>query len=264
MGVPRVQSTLSLLAIALVFGAAASLAEGAIIITPGAGGGNPDENLLLFTGPGVATGPSPMVVGRTNHTGTLMDVFSGDSSVNLLGKGGQSLVTGDLDQGTPPARDTVPFGSTGVQLFLADPDLVFSDLKFDVFAVDDGILQIKVEGIEIGPGPAFTLTESFGLSKNGANFFRVHDDGLAPLQGVAKVTLTTYCGSTAVDLIDELKQIRVGGIQSRQGQPVPQIPEPSTAAVWVVVGALGATLVWGERRRRVSVGSQEARCDASR
>ncbi|MCR4413663.1 MAG: hypothetical protein NUV77_14675 [Thermoguttaceae bacterium] len=255
MGAPRVQSTLSLLAIAWVLGAASSPAEGAVIITPGSGGGNPDENLLLFTGPGVVTGPSPIIVGRTNHTGTLMDVFSGDNSVNLLGKGGQSLVTGDLDLSTPPPHDTLPFGSTGVQLYLADPDLVFSDLKFDVFAVDDGTLEIKVEGIEIGPGPAFTLTESFSLSKNGSNFFRVQDDGLAPLQGVAKVTLTTYTGSTAVDLIDELKHIRVGGIQSRQGQPVPQIPEPAAIAVWGLVGALGAVLVWGRTRRRFSSAS---------
>ncbi len=261
MSSPRVRSLL-LLHVALLLGVWCSAAEATIIITSGSGGGNPDEN-LLFTGSGVVNGPAPTVVGRTNQTGTLVNVFSGSSSINLnlIGSGGQARVTGDFDASTPQPNDRLPFGSSGVQLFLADPNLLFTDLKFDVFAVANGTLEIAVEGVDIGPDTPFSpIVQTFNISKNGSNFFRVRDDGLSPLQGIAKVTLTTFAGATATDLIDPMKHIRVGGIRSRDDgddddddddQQIEQIPEPAAFAVWLLAGGLGAALTW--RRVRSSV-----------
>jgi hypothetical protein len=190
-----------LTAILLIFslGLAAPRASATIIIYSTPGAVQPEENLILQD-----TGYPPTgnpVYGLTNQSATIFKIM-GSETLTLPANG--------------QARVEAANASTYIwaKFDAADPLLYFKLFEANVNVT--GTPTITVSVTEPGSGGTTLYTYTGG---SGQNFFGVKAiDG----QLIDFITVST----SPSESIEDIKQIRVGGIGGIQGNPV--IPEPST------------------------------------
>jgi hypothetical protein len=200
----KVASIASIAALALC-----SVANAQVNVLVGPGNVEGDEN-VLFNDPSLPRTGS-LVQGHTNQTDTIVDFFGAGETLEgetLNGQGGQSrlkAVDGEFDQ---------------LSVRLSDPNLSFTSLILNVNAVKDGQITFNINNSFSQTFDVFTED----LDKNGQNFFRIIAD---PGTTISQVSLTSTVG------ISDIKQFRIGGIQSNN-----PVPEPASMAA-IATGLIG-------------------------
>jgi len=126
-----------------------------------------------------------------------------------------------------------------LSIYLAS-GLVFDRLVFNVDAESDGEIEITAEDDQ-----GNTFVEVLPLDASGQNFFNIDSDAA---QQISRVEFTSTVGVSVTEL-DQIRQVRVGGI-SEFGEQPPDIPEPGT------VFSLGAGLIalglWHRRKAKLT------------
>jgi hypothetical protein len=209
----------------------ASNVSAGVIVIPGPGGGNPAEN-LLFNQPGLELGPALTIQGATNQSNAVLDIMSINDML-LVGNGGQARVEGDGGASFTGVMfipsSNPPVGLNGM--------VSFTDIKFNIDASADGTLLIDVF---LNGSNTATSFGPFDLDENGENFFLIISFGG---DVITKVTLTA-----SGDIIEQIRQIRLGGVETSNGNG--EIPEPGALSLWAVVGIAGALGFAGRKLRR--------------
>ena len=213
-------------AAALVLGASAAGAAPVITVEQGPTSAGDTDN-ILFHGQGTVD-QGLVVTGRANQGDLLFDVVSNDSTELLVATANGQAVVKALDGGT--------FSDITFQGH--EPGFGFAKIAFSLSFEIDG--QVTITATE---ADGDVVSETFDGDKNLEKFFALaSDSGL-----LTSVTISGDAG------IDEIKHIRVGGIEAA-GEPggggVPVIPLP--ASVWSGIAMLSAVGVaqWARRRRR--------------
>ena len=179
---------------------------------------NPDENVLL-TG-GVL---DFIVLGLTNQTATQVNFLS-DENI-FAPSNGQARIKADDGE------------FTFLDITLADPGLGFTAFEFNLDAVADGKVTLTFfDQFNNAVG------DSFGLNRNGSNFFNATATG--------GDLITRVLVSSSVGLSD-IAQVRLGvGPIDRDGGGGQAVPEPATWAMMILgFGGVGSLM----RRRRAVV-----------
>jgi hypothetical protein len=211
---------------ALVMLGFATTASASITIFDGAGGVQPDEN-IVFNGSGVVVGPGDTVTGRTNQNSYLLDMFSSSVIAANEAQGQAKVVSGESD-GT---FADLSFGN------FRDPSgptpLTIQALEFNILANIDGFVTIDVWYDPSGVGDADeTLTTN--LNGNGQNFFSVFIDS----DNEAGFGLVKITSSNPGDNFSEVRQIRIQAV-----------PEPASLLVWSLLGMGGVSCAIWRRRQ---------------
>jgi hypothetical protein len=212
-------------------------AKAGVIFTAGPGGGNPDEN-LLFNANGLTLNGTT-INGNTNNTNSVLDIVSVANPLQTLqGNGGQATVNrfgggafGSIELAAHPG--VVPNG--------LNPIMSFTDIKFNI----DSIIDVT-NGLTLSAYNGNTLlgSQTFDLDAQGQNFFRVTTTGTD--------VLTRVRLSVAGNYFDEIRQIRLGGIDNGGGggggsSTNSVVPEPASVVAFGLVAGLGTL---GARLRR--------------
>lgn len=196
------------IAIASALFIAVPMASASIIVQEGVVGGSGDvDNLLSNACTGNITGPATTVQGclNTDH-GFLVNLTSDE---NLLISGGQASLK---------AQDG---GFSFLNIALSEPDYTFGKLQLNINASNNGSIYFSGD-----PGGDSDL---FGLSKNGQNWFTITGENFS------SISFFTTIDIDSIDLVADLKQIRLGGIKMPD---VVTVPEPSTLGL-LGLGLLG-------------------------
>lgn len=204
---------------ALLVGTSAA-ANAAIIFEAAPGFVQPDEN-LLFNDEGLFTGPGLTIEGATNQTNT---VFGLTGTVNLVAPSqGQARVEDEQSTG---------FNSLVIQA-LAD-DTFFAEFEANLNASADGVATVLAID-SLGMGYNF----SFDIDAAGQNFF-----GLQATEGtlIRSVLITTDAS------LDDVRQIRLGGITTDDGSTPPDNSVPEPTSLLLMGSALVAARVVSRRR----------------
>lgn len=214
-------ATAALLALALP--AAAS-----VIITSGPGVLQPAENVLFNNGP--VAGLS--LLGITNQTNTLVRFTGGET---LIAAGGQAR----LDTMDDTISSPFTFNSRTNQLVgvdLADAGLAFTQTEFRLFG---------------GTATSATLTFVDTAGEVFTQSLAIPSSGFFSAQAIDG-QLIDYFSIAANGTIDDVRQVRIGGVTAigGGGSGNAVVPEPATWAMMIVgFGAAGAMM----RRRRAVV-----------
>lgn len=207
-------------ATAIVLFGVASSARADIIIVAGGIPGNPDEN-ILFNDPGLTT-TGLTVEGITNTTGVIFTLTENSEQVSTPSNG----------QARVAAADGGAYNYLLIQP--QDPSLVFEQLEANVNlnlpGNDTTNIRITATGSE-------TKILNF-TGGPGQNFFNVY---VILSQYVSSVLIETTSG----DFIEDVRQVRVGGVQS---QPESQVSEP--VSLLLLGGGLSAAAALARRRRK--------------
>jgi hypothetical protein len=182
-----------------------------LLLSPGLVGGSGDVDNVLFNQPDTTT--DNVVTGQLNSGGELVQFTSNEN-----------IIADPNGQARLEATD----GSfTFVQFGLADPNLGFSKVQFNIDAATDGTANIF-------------LLDQFGhtfefdnqtLTGSGENFFTGYS---LDNQVMVQVTIDSTVQMTG---ISDLQQVRLG--PTELGGPPPQeLPEPTTLAL-LGLGLLG-------------------------
>jgi len=234
MNLHRALVSLAIPALTVALG---GVVEAGIVVTIGPGGGNPDEN-VLYNKSGLVTSGS-VVQGATNQTDRVVDITP-NQAITLNAAGGQARIEqlgGAAFNGamfTPHSANNLPAGLNVLG--------AFTDFKFNVNATVNGLVDIVVNGLNSSNAAISQSLLGAPLDKNGENFFRIIADSG---DVITKVTVTANG-----DIIQEFKQVRLGGLVGPDlapipGPPVPDpppVPEPTSILVWGVLAAAGAAL----------------------
>jgi hypothetical protein len=167
------------------------------------------------------TGPAPFVVQgclNVDHS-RLVDMSTNNATGLHYGSGGQAVVVGGPD-GTPDL-----FGDLKIYF---DDGGTFAKLVLNI-----NMAQRESGYVQFSDG---TSTSALFALGNGSNFFTITNGGFS---FISFQTYSDAAGSTPVEIVENVKQIRIGG-------PGIEVPEPGTLAL------LGFALAgFGFRRRRI-------------
>ncbi|MES2465370.1 MAG: PEP-CTERM sorting domain-containing protein [Armatimonadota bacterium] len=206
-------------ALTLAFIAPAANAD--IIFYSTAGAIQPEQNVLL-----PADQVSTTILGFTNQTNTAVVFTQPTAAENLTTPAnGQARIT-SFDSPNPSytsLRTSLTGGNT-FSLFEANPNFLNGGITFTV-----GVVENNNQ----------TSTQSF-TSGNGQSYFGVQ----AILgQRISYIDITGPANS-----IVDVRQIRIGGIQTSNGTPI--VPEPSEwMAMGMAAASVGGLMVRARRRR---------------
>lgn len=174
----------------------ASGAQAIIIITPGPGNFQDDEN-ILYNEPGLLDN-GPLVQGISNRTRFIVDIDQANE-----------------DLSTPPhgqARvDSMDGSFRAMTLRLNDPTATFQTLIWNIDPELDGSVTFRITRTG-----GSTHVQSFNLDGNGQNFFRIR------AQGESMLSARLESSREVMDV----KQIRIGGI----------VPEPASVIALAIAG----------------------------
>lgn len=180
----------------------ASPALATIDIHNAPGAVQPEENVLLTDG----TGHS--VFGETNqtHTGVTFTSLANGVDLNAFASGQARVdaVGGPLDTLTFSLTD----GGT------------FDKVEFDLHKAMDATGSVTVTFL--GSFAGGSTSETFDLG-NGNNWFS------AETTGGDRISAVTF--DTSGLGVDDLRQVRLGGILTAAGTPIPAVPEPASWAM---------------------------------
>lgn len=179
----------------------------------------PPEN-ILFNGPGLTT------------TGTTIEGVTNQSSTLISVEGSETLVTPAQGQ----ARVEAVIGGFEWATFdPSSPELFFTEFEANVLLLTNTTVFLKVVdnlGVE--------WSASYPGSKNGQNYFSV---------GTISNQLIDWLEIRVTgEGIDDIRQIRIGGLQSGPEDEEPPVPAPEPASL--ALFGLGLTLVARRLRRR--------------
>jgi hypothetical protein len=226
-----------LFTIALLSG---NIAEAGVVFTVGPGGGNPAEN-VLYNQSGLVTGPAPVIMGATNQTSVVLNIDGQGTNLTIHGGGQASVVS---DSGDP--YSSVLFTPNGSPPPGLNALASFTDFKLNINATANGTVSFSVNN------GAF-VSGALPLDKNGENFFRITASG----SDVITSLLVTASGS----IIDNIKQIRIGGLTGIGPNPLPNpiiepeiAPEPASLLAWGFLAATGAMVTRIRRRLLANAG----------
>lgn len=171
-----------------------SAAQAIIIITPGPGNFEGDEN-ILFNEPGLLNN-GPVIQGITNQSRFIVDFF--DAGEDLISpSGGQARV------------EAVDGGFHNMTMQMHEAGMVFHTLIWNINAVEAGTVTFRVG--RTGGAPH---VETFNLVQGGQNFFRFSALGESMI----------WVRFESVPEVSDVKQIRIGGI----------VPEPASVIALTV------------------------------
>lgn len=195
--------------------AAPAVAAADIVFWFSPGAVQPEEN-VEFNEPGlVAEGTT--VTGATNQSATVVEI-----------EGSEILVTPSAGQARAEAKDG---GFEWARLDLMRPDLFFTEFEANLNLLDDTAVTLTA-----ADNFGHEYSTSFSGDGGGENFFAV---SVVSDQLIDWIEIRVSGENT-----QDLRQIRIGGIQTEDGVPV--VPEPG-ALMLLGAGLIGAA--FGLRRK---------------
>ena len=211
----------------------AAPASAAIVLAPGGSAIQPAENLLFNNDPvnGLA------IAGLTNQTDTLVTVTGGET---LVGNGGQARVE------AADGRISSAFSYQGLsgQLLgfdFADTSQAFNAAEFKIF-------------VGRGTATVLTLTAFSTQGQMAQQTFAIPSSGFFNLDATGGDLIDRF-SFAANGSVEDVRQIRIGGVQAISQAVVTGVPEPATWAMLILgFAALGAAL----RARRAATRAPSA------
>jgi hypothetical protein len=211
----------SLLAVAFAAALVAAPAGAAVILGTGAGAVQPDENLLFNNNP--ANGLA--IIGITNQSDTLVTVIGGEP---LVGNGGQARVEAADDR----ISSAFTYQGLSGQLLgfdFADTARAFTQAEFKVF-------------VGHGTATVLTLTAFTTQGQQVQQAFDIPSSGFFYLDATNGDLIDRF-SFAANGSLEDVRQIRIGGVQEISQSISAAVPEPATWAMMILgFGGLGAAL----------------------
>jgi hypothetical protein len=165
----------------------------------------PDEENILFNGPGSTPGPSLTVTGRTNQTSTVV-AFTSDENLTTPPNGQADVVA-------------VDGAFRLLSVYLQDGG-TFGDLIFNL-NTPNALTGTALITVDTTTG---TSTYNFGVN-NGQNFLTILASDATRINKVTIDSRTTNTDLKAID-IDDGRQFRISGLGATP------VPEPGTLALF--------------------------------
>ena len=224
--------------------ATAGFALGGVMIEKGPASSVPDETIVFNRNGLTLSGET--ITGATNQSNYVLDITGSPVGETIQASDGyvKNFPDGSVPyQGlvfTPNADGT--FTNPDLQNFEA-----FGYFKIDVDANGNGKLLVEVDGLDSTFNPIATESKVFDLDKYGHNYFRVKSDDIRITQ-VSITSLAAGGNMAPVPLIKKLKRIWIGDFYV-DGPPDPDpdpgpgpppgtaVPEPTSVAMWLVIGS---------------------------
>lgn len=202
-----------------------AVASAGIIITPGVDNSGTD-NVVSNPCDSHITGPALMVQGCLNSNHSFFINFTGDELMQI--NGGQSSI------------EAVDGAFSYLNIALADPGWTYSKLLINIDATNTANGFVTFTGL---PGGS---SSPWALDPNGQNKFIITGEDFS------SVSFITNVGVTAVDLVADVKQVRIGGIeQPPETPPDNPAPAPGTPGfLGLGLGLLGLRAMNNKRRSR--------------
>ena len=213
------------LSVALLL-ASAFTVQADIIVQQG-GGNFDDENVLFQADEDVSGNPIP---GITNQTGTLVTFTTTDLLGLFAPSQGQARIEGGLDANEDPTL----YSNLGIDL--ANGSLFFRTLSFNVNASEDATLALTVNwvcqtGADCGPGTS-PFMDTFEIDGGGENRFLI--------EAINGQLIDSVSFTTSALVVQDTRQIRIGGVGENVPQGGGEIPEPmSMSLLGAGLGAIG-------------------------
>jgi hypothetical protein len=179
----------------------AGTAQAAIVVTAGNTGGGNLANVLLSGCTGTSSGATNTVQGCLNTDSSALVQFTANETIQATASGQASIVSPDG-------------GFQSLTIGLAALNATFSTLVLNINAATDGVVTFYGE-----PG---TMSGSFALKGNGNNFFTITGEDFRSVRLEA---------SGALDIVTDIRQVRLGGVATPTGQIAGEVPEPASLAL---------------------------------